>query len=438
MSKSLLPFGALTVLVRPITTLADVVDWGLCTGCGACVPACTQGHIRLANIESVGIRPQIITDPCGDCRQCLSVCPGHGVDAELATGPSHSGNVGNAETGFALEIWEGYASDPQVRYRASSGGALSALAAYCLEQEDMEFVLHTGMNENQPWLNATVQSRSREELSSRAGSRYAPASPCEGLGAIESGERPCVFIGKPCDTTAAFKLRRERPALDRNLGLVLTFFCAGTPSTRGTLDLLQQFGTNQESVRQLRYRGEGWPGRFRIDHPEGQLSLSYNESWGKLNHYRPMRCQLCPDGLGRVADIACGDAWETFDSTADPGRSLIIVRTVRGREILHRAIKAGYVELVPASTDNVVAAQRNLLQKRKDLFGRLAALRMFLIPVPQFKGFSLLSSWMRLPLLRKATTLIGTIRRILVRGLWRRQPVTQSFPSVSPREPANL
>ena len=406
--------------------MQDVVDWGLCTGCGACYYACTKGRVRLVNIEAVGIRPQFDSEARADSARHLSICPGYSVDANLATRKFHQNSHANEEFGAALEIWEGHATDADLRYRGSSGGVLSALAVYCLEQEDMAFVLHSAMDERQPWLNATVQSRTRCEILARAGSRYAPASPCDGLAAVETSDRPCVFIGKPCDTAAVGMLRLDRPALDRNLGLVLSFFCAGTPSTQGTLDLLKDLSIDKASVSQVRYRGEGWPGSFKVlpKNGAGERALSYNESWGRLSHYRPLRCQLCPDGLGRVADITCGDAWEKFDGQPDPGRSIVIVRTERGREILHRAIAANYVRLTPATAANVLAAQPNLLQKRRELFGRLAALRMFLAPVPAFRGFSLMRAWMRLPHSRKARTLLGTIKRVIARGLWRRRPMS--------------
>jgi len=410
-------------LTRAIKTLQDVVDWGLCTGCGACFSACTERNVTLVNIQAVGIRPRFDSVSCAGCTKCLAICPGYSVDAHLATQNASQEGYQSEEFGSALEIWEGYATDPQLRYRGSSGGVLSALAIYCLEQEEMAFVLHTAMDDAKPWLNTTVQSRTRGEVMARAGSRYAPASPCEGLAAIEASERPCVFIGKPCDTAAASMLRLERPNLDLNLGLVLSFFCAGTPSTKGTLDLLQDFNVDKASVTQLRYRGEGWPGPFKVLHEHGEHTLSYEESWGRLSHYRPLRCQLCPDGLGRVADISCGDAWESFDGKGNAGRSLVIVRTPRGREILRRAMAANYVQLTPASPEHVIAAQPNLLQKRRDLFGRLAALRLCMVPVPKFPGFSLFGAWLRLPFPRKVRTVVGTIKRILTRGLWRRQPL---------------
>ncbi len=412
-------------LARQIRVIQDVVDWGLCTGCGACYYACSRGGISLVDIESVGIRPRFQTADCGSCKECLSICPGYQVDAGLATGGHAETSEDNHEVGYSLEIWEGYATDPEIRRQGSSGGLLSALALYCLEKEGMGFVLHTAMDEAKPWTNKTVQSRNRSDLLSRTGSRYAPASPCDELRLIEESDRPCVFIGKPCDTAAVAMLREKRPALDRNLGLVLTFFCAGTPSTKGTLDLMKSLNVSPEKVSSMRYRGEGWPGTFKVvsGNTDEEKSFSYKESWGRLSHYRPLRCQLCPDGLGRVADISCGDAWERFGDGQDIGRSVAVVRTRRGQEILHRAMAAKYVELEPVGATAVPAGQPSQINRNRELFGRLLAMRLLLVPTPQYRGFSLFRVWMGLPVLQKARTVLGTLRRIVLRGLWRRRPL---------------
>jgi coenzyme F420 hydrogenase subunit beta len=328
-----------------------------------------------------------------------------------------------AEIGTVLEVWEGYASDPEIRYRGSSGGVLSALALYCLEHEGMKSVVHSGKNAKEPWSNSTQVSTSRQQILAHSGSRYAPSSPCEELQEIENSDGPCVFIGKPCDAAAVSMLRAERSGLDRNLGLVLTFFCAGTPSTKGTLDLIDSLGVDRNDIRSVRYRGEGWPGEFRILQVDGQkeTSLSYAESWDRLTGHRPLRCNLCPDGVGRVADISCGDAWHKFGSPGDPGRSLVLVRTRRGQEILRRAMAAKYVELRLADDGEVLAAQTSLLSRRRELFGRLFALRLLGIPTPRCVNFFLLKSWLRLPLRRQVETVTGTLRRAVVRGWWRRR-----------------
>ncbi|MCU1325104.1 MAG: hypothetical protein JWN34_474 [Bryobacterales bacterium] len=404
-----------------ISNLQDVVQWELCTGCGACSYACQSGNVTLIDIQSTGIRPQFNHD-CGGCQQCIRYCPGYNLDAQFIAGKRTVNTRGEEEFGYAPEIWEGYAADPEIRFKASSGGVLTALALFCLERMDMGFVLHTGSDPDSGWRNTTVKSHTRAELLSRTGSRYAPSSPCDRLAEVEASDVPCVFIGKPCDAAAVSMLSGEREQLRRRLGLVLTFFCAGTPSSDGTVKLLESLGVEPAEVADLRYRGEGWPGVFRATLHNGVTTepLSYEQSWGKLTSFRPLRCNLCPDGLGRLADISCGDPWHQ-PTGADPGRSLVIVRTERGRSILRQAVEAGYIHLTPSSAESVMQAQTNLLSRRRELFGRLAAMRMLNIPTPRFTNFLLLRSWLRLSFQRRVTTVFGTLRRAVVRRWYRRR-----------------
>lgn len=401
------------------------MDWGLCIGCGACVCFCDKEAISLVNVDAVGIRPHFKGQACADCSrctECIDLCPGVTVrnDSSLS-----AENHNESLIGPSLEIWEGCASDDEIRFNASSGGALSALSLYCLEKEGMRFVLHTASVPEKQWINTTVQSTTKEDLISRAGSRYAPASPCDSLDLIEKSDGPCVFIGKPCDVEAVSLLRRKRPALDRNLGLVLAFFCAGTPSTQGTLELLRKFDITTDEVDSLRYRGNGWPGRFDVcyNDREDRQTLTYKDSWHFLQKYRPFRCQLCPDGLGETSDITCGDAWHRYTGeNEDSGRSLILARSERGRQILHRAIEAGYLDLKKSSPSEVIAAQ-GITQKRNELFGRVLAMKMLMIPTPEYSGFPLLEIWSRNPLPLKVKTVLGTLRRLTTRGLWHRRPI---------------
>jgi coenzyme F420 hydrogenase subunit beta len=177
-----------------------------------------------------------------------------------------------------------------------------------------------------------------------------------------------------------------------------------------------------DRIEALDYRGKGWPGMFRAAERSGGVhELTYEESWSRLTKYRPLRCNLCPDGLGRLSDIACGDAWHRYQDDGDPGRSIIIVRTEKGRRLLAAAHAAGYVHLERSSAQVVIVAQKSLLQRRKELFGRLVALRMLGIPVPRFRGFELRSAWLQQPLGVQIKTLAGTLRRALQRRWWKRK-----------------
>lgn len=414
-----------------LKSFSDVVDWGLCTGCGACAYASTNGAVRMVHVESEGFRPVFDGAPQRRSDDAMEICPGYQVNGELQTGPVRKQTEADHEFGPTLEIWEGWASDPQVRFRASSGGLLSALSLYCVEVGGFKGVIHAGMDPRKPWMNHNYVSRNRADVLARAGSRYAPSAPCAALSDIADGDGPYVFIGKPCDASAVSELIRREPELRRKIGLVLTFFCAGTPSTQGTLNLLDQLEVDRNRVKEIHYRGEGWPGEFRVisKGEDKTKTLSYQESWRRLTSYRPLRCNLCPDGLGRVADIACGDAWEQYAQDGDPGRSLVLVRTERGRELLEKARRSGYTTLERTGADNVLRAQVSLLGRRRALFGRLAAFRILGVPVPLYRGFSLFHSWRHIGLKEQLRTVLGTLSRIVRRGWLKRRRAGSSHPA---------
>jgi coenzyme F420 hydrogenase subunit beta len=407
--------------MKRFENIGGVVDWRLCVGCGACVYACPDGNIELRDVENEGLRPIIKAGRCRACGTCLAVCPGLGIAHQ---GDEEPGAIKELSSGWGtvLEVLEGYAADPEIRYRGSSGGLITALALFCLEQEGMAGALHVGAEGARPWENGPVLSRNRAELLRRSGSRYAPAAPCAALGWVESAGAPLVFIGKPCDNAGLQKARIAKPTLEGKVGLSLGIFCAGTPSTRATLDLLRVLKVDPAAVREVGYRGRGWPGSFRVaaagkgDHSVG---MPYGEAWNFLEKYRPYRCYLCPDATAEMADISCGDPWYRERREDDPGFSLVLVRTGRGRRVLRGAIEKGYVILETGSPRILVNSQKGMLEKRGAIWGRLLAMKAFGLPTPDYPGFHLYGNWRGLSTQAKVKSLAGTARRIWQRKYYR-------------------
>jgi coenzyme F420 hydrogenase subunit beta len=171
-------------------------------------------------------------------------------------------------------------------------------------------------------------------------------------------------------------------------------------------------------VEEIRYRGKGWPGKFSVK-LKGEAGncreMSYRDSWGFLQKYRPFRCYLCPDGTAEFADISCGDPWYRETKENDTGYSLVLARTERGRKIVREAMETGYVTLEKADPKILERSQRNLLGKRREIWGRLLALKMFGIPAPKYHGFPLYQNWKELPIKDRARSILGTVRRIIQR-----------------------
>ena len=392
--------------------VTDVVDWRMCLGCGACAYICPDNRVKLRDFSEEGIRPVLEAGDCSGCSACVEVCPA--VRSDFRAGE---------EWGPIVEMWEGYASDPEIRFQGSSGGVLTAIGTYCVEVLGMAGVLHIGQDAEEPIHNRTRLSRSREELLSASGSRYSPASVGNGLGFVEQAAAPCAVIGKPSEISAVENARRLRPKLDERIGVTLSFFCAESPSTGGTTALLEKMNVAASSLSDLRYRGHGWPGHFAPtregeDEPCGQMT--YQESWAFLQAYRPWSVQLWPDGSGELADISCGDPWYEQPDGKNPGSSLVVARTARGREIVRGAIDAGYLTLTPAELWKLDGSQSGLLKKKGSVWGRLLAMRMLGLPTPTFSGVRLFKLWWKLSLSEKLRSTLGTFRRCITRGLYRR------------------
>lgn len=405
-------------MFRRIKTVGDVVRRRLCLGCGACAEVCPKRLIDLVNVLDEGIRPVLRKGDCGKCRDCLQVCPAFENDQTEAQ--RRPGIISELfpRWGPVLEIWEGHARDSTIRSRGSSGGALTALALYCLEQRAMHGVLHIGQDATNPIRNTTALSRTRSELLSRTGSRYAPASACDSLHMIEQAPAPCVFIGQPAEIVALRKVAKVRPALEQRLGLAMSFFCAGSPATRGTIDLLAKIGVSLNDVAAIRYRGNGWPGKFAVTlkgEQQPKELLTYKESWGFVQKYRPYSVYLWPDDTGEAADISCGDPWYREVGAEEAGTSLLVVRTELGRNIVRNAMQAGCIELTAADPWKLEQSQKNLLNKRRSAWGRRMAFRVFGLPVTQLNGFPLFRLWLGLSLKDKLKSTFGTARRIVQR-----------------------
>ncbi len=416
---------------KKIKKVQDVAAWQLCCGCGACAAVCPD-QIEMFDALGYGRRPRFREDAdSASAQDAMAVCPG----IELTRPARPEGQLGDQEFydvwGPVLGVWEGHAADPDLRYEGSSGGAATALALFAMQQLGMQGTLHTRARRDIPYLNETTFSTTKQDLLAAAGSRYAPASPCDGLVQIEQAAGPCVFVGKPCDVAAVQKSMAIRPELAKKIGLTIAFFCAGTPSTAGTLEMLRQMGLEDpNSVTSLRYRGRGWPGNATVEFTDKDRKihnkqLTYEQSWGDiLQKYRQWRCYICPDHIGEFADIAVADAWHRDVKDYQPGRSVIIARTEKGKEVIAKAIEQNVICAKSVEPDILPLCRPGQAAYQGSLWARLKTLKFMCMPIPDCRNFNFFRLWMsELSILKKFHSVLSTVKRIYVKKLYRKRQI---------------
>lgn len=397
-------------------SIASVSHKHACTGCGGCSYRADE-RIKMVDVDDYGIRP------LGDAldSEDASYCGGAYLDR---TRLSNSDNIQNLfrRWGPVLDVYEGFASDERVRLSGSSGGVLTAMSSFAVESGVVDAVLSTDAADSDPLANTSAFSAKPAEIIDRAGSRYLVSSPLSALNSVANYSKVAV-VGKPCDAATLSNLRVQNRDLDEKVSLSLSFFCAGTPSRAGNLKYIKsKLGIEPSVIKSLKFRGDGWPGLWKVKAIGKGKNVSaeatYAESWGDLQQYRQWRCFICPDHSGEYSDISCGDAWYKKPDGVNPGSSLIVVRTKKGQEFLQRAIDEGVITIVQKDSSLIDSCQPNLVTARNVLFGRLLAMRILFMTVPEFKGYELFRSWLDLNLKTQVVSVLGTLKRLVKKKLY--------------------
>lgn len=392
-------------------TLTEIVDNGLCLGCGGCVAAIDRPDLVMRMNEAGYLRPAPVALTAPEREVLDQVCPGRALEGHDRQPDYHPlwGPIRTLATGHAI--------DPEVRYRGSSGGVITAIALGLVAAGKVDFVLTNAAAEDDPISNATGPKADRVALLASAGSRYAPSSPLAAVKHhLDTGAR-FAFIGKPCDVAGLARLAKTDPRIDEQIPYRLAFFCAGVPSRHGTLAVLKALEVAYEDVATFQYRGEGWPGLARARRHDGsEASMDYNASWGTiLNRHLQFRCKICPDGVGEFADLVCADAWYGKDGYPDfgerDGRSLIVARTARGQALYDLAVAENWIATEPLEVGEVAKMQPYQVSRKRNALARIAGLFGARRVRPHFRKLALGRLSLSTPFPQQFRNATGTFKR---------------------------
>jgi coenzyme F420 hydrogenase subunit beta len=321
--------------------IVEVQEKGLCHHCGACVAFCTAINYGALELGEDGRPRYRDKDKCIECGICHSICPEiHELDEDVKNLVSWSAPLGPLK-GIAI----GRAINPEVRARATDGGAVTALLLHLFDRGriDAAIVSKTvSPFQRQPWL-----ALSREDIIAAAGfhfdtlpslkhfsemySTYSPSI----LGLKDVAQKPLTrvaFVGTPCQINAVRRMEVLGVVPSEAIKYHLGLFCAGN----------FQFGPGERL--QLENIGDfRWEDVVKVNLKEELLiHLQRGEFRGipleRLDFMRRFACQFCEDYAAEYADLSFGGLG------APEGWTTVITRSALGQEVLDSA-RGRFIEL---------------------------------------------------------------------------------------------
>ncbi len=379
-----------------------------CSGCGLCI---SQNKAQWKKNDRGFL--VAVSDEKEFHTFCDKVCPASGTQcSEL-----DKGTVWGRKTGVYLS----HSTDEYIRLKASSGGVLTSLCLFLLENKMVDGIIQVKMDPDNPISTKTCLSRTREELLDCCGSRYSASAPLTDINEYLCGKEKYAYVGKPCDVTALRNFAKIDGRVSDHIKYMFSFFCAGAPSEQANIQLLEKMGCDKEKCVHLRYRGDGWPGYATAVYSSGEtFKLDYRSAWrDTLGRDIRKMCRFCLDGIGEMADISCGDAWYLGEDnkpvfTEAAGRNVVFLRTQRGKELFLKAYKAGCLTKsdYPEFEKELPLYQAYQYERRTTMGITILALKLMGRKYPKY-NYKLLKSYeKKVGLKHKISRFKGTIERI--------------------------
>ncbi len=297
--------------------ISEVLEKGICVGCGACVGLCPYMEFVDGSVA--------VMDTCkvSNGWRCVSLCPRiHGEEGQENDGP----------IGPFKRILAARTTLPGIQDKVQYGGVVTTSLMFCLDEGLIRAaVLSAPGTRTAPH---GIVARDRGRVVSCAGSRYSASGSLSALNlALKQGETGLAVVGLPCQIQAIDRMK-EVPDIDigERIELKIGLFCTWALDHKGLRRYLDEKGVRE-------------PISFDIPPPPAEVFLvkthqaAYQFPLQEIREYIQSGCFLCEDMTAQGADISVG----TLEGRE--GWNTVVIRTQRGEDLVNSMVNKGALEV---------------------------------------------------------------------------------------------
>lgn len=299
---------------------------------------------------------------------------GIGSIVDRLTAHAWTGAEIDALLGDVRGAYVAHAGSPDVREKAASGGAVTALLLALLDSGRIDGALVCSTSVEDGRVRARYRiARTADEIMAAQGSTYVLGDFArEALPLIQGFDGRLAVVALPCEIA----LVRRDAALDDTVTLAIALFCGHTTEPALVDALVDKLSAQAGGAKLVRFRFRTglWRGRLVAEFDNGTVidkPSSYYLLYHNLYFGAPKKCMFCGDHFGYRADISAGDLWTQKFRSESIKHTALIVKTERGDEAL--AAAAGTLELAPVPVTEVLDGQRRTAPYHFNVSARSAA-----------------------------------------------------------------
>ncbi len=369
--------------VHEFRDVSDIYKRGLCTQCGFCQAVCPVHAITMFRLSNGDYRPEIDRSRCMKaCSLCYEICPGHDVDYDALQREIFV-DVYNKKkepwVGTYHEIYLARSNNQNLPQKVSSGGLVTTILLYLLNERLIDGAIVAGMKEREPLEPNVFIARTPEEIISAAGSKYFPIPMGIGMKKVveHAGvqDKKYAFVGLPCHINGLRKVCSKMPSLKTNIYLTIGLFCGFSVNALATRFMLKRLGINDlDKVASVSYRTGNYPGYFEVATKNGRVKRMTKHEFSSIVNslFVSTRCLTCNDFSAELADISAGDSWNPEFP------SIILARTAQGANTLTKLLDAEVIKARQFSLQEFRIAKESELRYKKETVGARIKILKFL------------------------------------------------------------
>jgi coenzyme F420-reducing hydrogenase beta subunit len=376
------------IQMKQLLSPGDVIDAGLCIGCGSCVAQAASPEVFMKFDRDGNLKPKAPESWLNqDSEQFTRTCPfslGAANEDQLSVERFPNARQTDVHLGRFETAYVGHVAEKEFRPLGSSGGLVSWVAAELLRKGLIDGVVHVVAEEDpqkqERYFHYRI-SKTETQILEGAKSRYYPIELSGVLRLIRDTPGKYAVVGIPCFIKAIHLLRREDPVFRERIKFTLGLFCGHMKSARFVESFAWQMNVPAGAINQVdfRYKDPSRPANLY----NAQLTLTdgrvVNKDWWHLadgdwgaGFFMNSACNFCDDVVAETADISFGDAWVEPYSSDGRGTNVAVVRSEIIGDMITEAIGEGRLTLEPVSGDFVSQTQAaGFRQRREGLAYRL-------------------------------------------------------------------